>query len=124
FGSVRDYFADMSGGALTLQNRVVRVQLPEPKSTYDTNEKDDFYAPSDLESIEDITITGPSTRLLSAVLCRLRTCGGAAPEYQEVTAAGVSSTVRTDLSFSGLSTRRLGFWPDSYVRDFVNNGYL
>ena len=124
FGSVRDYFADMSGGALTLQNRVVRVQLPEPKSTYDTNEKDDFHAPSNLQSIEDITINGPSTRLLSAVLCRLRTCGGAAPEYQEVTAAGVSSTIRTDLSFSGLSTRRLGFWPDSYVRDFVNNGYL
>ncbi len=123
-GSVRDYFFDMSGGALTLESRVVRVLLDEPKTTFDTDTKDEPHAPPGLTSLEGVTIKGPSTELLAAVLCRLRTCDGVAPEYQEVTASSISPPVRSDLDFSDLSTRRLGFWPDNYVRDVVNNSYL
>lgn len=123
-GSVKDYFLDMSGGKLTVNSRVFRVQVPHPKAHYDRHEKDRFDAPSNATSLSDITVHGPSSDLLKDVLCRLRTCNGAAPAYQEVSASGISATRTSDLDFSSFSTRRLSFWPDAYVRDYANSSRL
>ncbi len=123
-GSVKDYFLDMSNGQLTVQSRVVRVQVPHNKAFYDTTAKDDFYAPPGAQSIDAVTTSGPSMELLNAVLCKVRTCNGVPPSYQEVTASGVSSPKTVDLDFSTLSTRRLAFWPDVYTRDFIGNSDL
>lgn len=123
-GSVKDYFLDMSNGQLTVESRVVRVQVPGFRADYDTADEDELYAPPGIESIDQVTMSGPSMHLLNAVLCKLRTCDGNPPDYQEVTAAGVSAPVHVDLDFSTLSTRRLAFWPDNYTRDFIGNSQL
>lgn len=123
-GSVKDYFHDMSGGQLTVSSRVFRVQVPHPKSHYDRNEKDRFDAPSNATSLTQITVHGPSKDLLQDVLCKLRTCNGTPPSYQEVTANSISSTLTTDLSFASFSTRRLAFWPDQYIRDYAKSSIL
>ncbi len=123
-GSVKDYFLDMSNGQLTVESRVVRVQVPGIRADYDTASEDELYSPPGIESIDQVTMSGPSMHLLHAVLCKLRTCDGSPPDYQEVTAAGVSAPVHVDLDFATLSTRRLAFWPDNYTRDFIGNSKL
>lgn len=122
-GSVRDYFLDVSNGQLDLQSQVVRVRVDHPKSHYDTPQSDRFVA-ENADSIEDVTVEGQSTNLLRDVLCKLVTCGGGVPEYQVVTVGGVSAPLHTDFDFSTLSTRRLSFWPDHYVRTITQNSYV
>lgn len=121
-GSVRDYFLDASNGQLDLQSQVVRVRVDGAKADYDTAEVDKFDARG-AQSIEDVTVNGPSTRLLEEVLCKLVTCAGTPPDYQVVTASGVSSAHHDDFDFTTLSKRRLSFWPDHYVRTMTQNSY-
>lgn len=122
-GSVRDYFLDVSGGQLDLETQVVRVRVDHAKSHYDTPDSDRFNA-DDADSIEDVTIEGQSTNLLNDVLCKLVTCGDQLPDYEVVTATGVSPSQHHDFNFSTLSTRNLAFWPDHYVRTITRNSYL
>lgn len=122
-GSVRDYFRDVSGGRLDVQTQVIRVQLDKPKSHYDQAVSDRFVA-ENANSIEEVTVDGPSTWLLNDVLCKLVTCNGQPPSYQVVSSSTVSAPLTTDFNFASLSTRRLSFWPDHYVRTLTKNSYV